>query len=107
MSAPAQLLQASALQAVGTAPSFAAIEAPAGSLEPALPASAVPAALEWRTLALRDASYEHGPGLESGTRASTEARRLDRPWEPRVPARRRSLDLVAGLLQPQSGCAHD
>ena len=104
MSAPAQLLQASALQAAATAPSFAAIEARLGRLEPALPASAVPAALEWRTLALRDASYEHGPGL--GIRNATlQLKRGD--W---IGLRGASgagkttlLDLVAGLLQPQSG----
>jgi ATP-binding cassette subfamily C protein len=104
MSAPAQLLQASALQAAATAPSFAGIEARLGRLDSAPSPSAAPAALEWQTLALRDASYEHAPGL--GVRDATL--QLDRgDW---IGLRGASgagkttlLDLVAGLLQPQSG----
>ena len=104
MNAPAQLVQNGAVRAAAAAPAFAAIVQRLGQLGRAAPAETCAAPLDWRILELEDVTYEHQPGLgvrdlslrlgrgewlgvsgESGTGKTT------------------LVDLVAGLLQPQSG----
>jgi ATP-binding cassette subfamily C protein len=104
--APAQQLQFSAQNVAAYAPSFAAIERRLG------PIAAVPAEhrqaepLDWSELRLEDAGFEHQPGLGIRNASLTLARG---EWlgvgGPSGAGKTTLIDLVAGLLNPQSGSA--
>ena len=104
MSAPAQLLQNSALQAAACAPAFAAIERRLGSLRQVAAVSASVPPLQWKRLEIDGVGFEHqsGRGVRafSLTIASGE-------WvgvQGSSGAGKTTLvDLVAGLLTPQRG----
>ena len=108
MSAPAQLLQNSALQAAAQRAVVRRDRTRLGTLEPALPASARQPAARMAELALDARRFDHRAWPRAWNRTSLATERGD--WiglgEPPAPARRRCVDLVAGLLQPQSGAHH-
>ena len=104
MSAPAQLLQNSALQAAACVPAFAAIERRLGTLQPSAPTVPPTSPLQWSLAQIDGVGFEHRPGR--GIRDFTL--KLDSgEW---VGFRGASgsgkttlVDLVAGLLVPQQG----
>lgn len=104
MSAPAQLLQNSLLQTAAAAPAFAAIEARLGKLQSAVPAQPAPEPLQWHEVELRDVSYQHESGL--GLRAVSFQLQRGR-WIGLAGAsgagKTTVVDLIAGLIAPQSG----
>lgn len=104
MNAPAQLLQNSAVRGAASAPAFAAIRRRLGPLDREAPASAPQAPLAWKLLELDDVSYEHRPAL--GIRGIS-LRLVRGEWlglSGETGAGKTTIaDLVAGLLQPQSG----
>jgi ATP-binding cassette subfamily C protein len=104
MSAPAQLLQSSALQAAAYAPSFAAIERQLGPLEWGGSEREIRDGLDWKRLELAGVGYEHQPGLG----VSNASLRIDRgQWIGVSGAsgagKTTLVDLVAGLLAPEEG----
>jgi ATP-binding cassette subfamily C protein len=107
MSSPAQRLQASALQFSAYAPAFSAIETRLGAIDGDIPPQVRREPLDWSTLKVSDARFEHGPGLGlSG--ASFELRRGE--WLGISGAsgagKTTLVDLLAGLLAPQEGMLH-
>jgi ABC-type multidrug transport system fused ATPase/permease subunit len=104
MTAPAQLLQNSAVRASAYAPAFAAIEQRLGRLEASVPAEHKSEPLQWSALELKSVSYEHQPGLGL-KQASLTLKRGE--WlgieGPSAAGKTTLLDLVAGLLPPQMG----
>jgi ATP-binding cassette subfamily C protein len=107
MVAPAQALQQSAQHLAAYAPSFGAIERRLGRLDPprAEQTSALP--LDWNELRLEVVAFTHQPGL--GLRPlSLELRRGE--WVGITGAsgagKTTLVDLIAGLLPPQSGGIH-
>jgi ABC-type multidrug transport system fused ATPase/permease subunit len=104
MTAPAQSLQQSAQNFAAYAPSFAAIEQRLGELAALPQARAKAEPLEWSELRLDGAGFEHQTGL--GLRsASLVLRRSE--WVgiagPSGAGKTTLVDLVAGLLTPDSG----
>ena len=104
MSGPAQLLQNSAFQASAYAPAFAAIERRLGKLERNTPERTSLEPLDWRGLELECVRFEHSPDLG----VSEASLRLERgQWLGLSGAsgagKTTLVDLVAGLLSPQSG----
>ncbi|MEA3067693.1 MAG: ATP-binding cassette, subfamily bacterial [Sphingomonadales bacterium] len=104
MSAPAQLLQNSAVRAAAHAPAFAAIDRRLGPLDGAVPSDRPRERLEWSELELDEAGYEHEPGLGLG-KVSLRLRRGE--WlgisGASASGKTTLVDLVAGLLLPQTG----
>jgi ATP-binding cassette subfamily C protein len=105
MAAPASSLVQAAQSAIAAAPAFGAIERRLGPLHDApttVASRAVP--LDWTELALRDATYRHasGGGVEGLSLALHRGEWLG--VEGSSAAGKTTLaDLMAGLLQPQSG----
>jgi len=104
MAGPAQQLQSSAQTIAAFAPSFAAIERRLGKLQ-AVPEERLPARpLVWNELQLDRAAYEHQAGLGLQTTSLTLTRG---EWlgigGPSGAGKTTLIDLVAGLLSPQSG----
>ena len=104
MVAPAQSLQQSAQHLAAYAQSFAAVERRLGKLGP-VPEAAVPGEpLEWNELRLDGAGFEHDPGLGLRPVSLTLKRGEWIGLEGASGAGKTTLvDLVAGLLVPQSG----
>ena len=104
VTAPAQLLQNSAVHASAYAPAFAAIKQRLGRLEASIPAEQGRKLLEWSTVELSSVGCEHQPGLGL-KHASLKLKRGE--WlgvEGSSGAGKTTLlDVVAGLLPPQSG----
>jgi ATP-binding cassette subfamily C protein len=104
MTAPAQLLQNSAVRVSAYAPAFAAIELRLGRLEGSIAAEQKREPLKWSRLELNAVGYEHQPGL--GLKHA--ALRLKRgEWlgieGPSGSGKTTLMDVVAGLLPPQTG----
>ena len=104
MVAPAQALQQSAQHLAAYAPSFVAIERRLGSLEPTRADQPAVPPLDWDELRLEEVAFTHQPGL--GLRpVSLTLRRGE--WigiEGASGGGKTTLvDLVAGLLVPESG----
>jgi ATP-binding cassette subfamily C protein len=104
MAGPAQQLQSSGQTIAAFAPSFAAIERRLGKLQ-AVPEERLPARpLVWNELHLDRAAYEHQAGLGLQTTSLTLTRG---EWlgigGPSGAGKTTLIDLVAGLLSPQSG----
>lgn len=104
MASPAQALQNAAVHAAAYSPSFGAIVRRLGELDRAFKASTGAPALEWQELRLDSVSYEHRPRL--GVRGASLVMHPGE-WlgiEGRSGSGKTTLmDLVAGLLPPQSG----
>ena len=104
MSAPAQMLQNSVIEAAASAPAFAAIERQIGKLDGHVAATPPAEPLQWERLAMDEASFEHRPGL--GLMA-TSLQLYRGQWlgvEGASGAGKSTLvDLAAGLLRPQGG----
>lgn len=104
MSAPAQMLQNSVLQAAAYAPSFAAIERRLGLLASDVPQPVRGTSPAWERLEIREISYRH----ESGRGLDTVSCNLNsREWlalvGPSGAGKTTFVDLIAGLFEPQSG----
>ena len=104
MSGPAQRLQQAAQNIAALAPSFAAIRRRLGELVDA-PASAAPhAPLQWTLLTLDAAGFEHQPGLGvSGASIALKPGEWIGVAGPSGVGKTTLVDLVAGLLRPNSG----
>jgi ATP-binding cassette subfamily C protein len=104
MSAPAQVLQSSAVRFSAYAPSFGAIERRLGPLKGSMPPEPRHPPLNWERLCLSDASFEHQPGFGLSA-ASLELR--DGQWlgisGVSGAGKTTLIDLVGGLLQPMDG----
>lgn len=104
MSGPAQLLQNNAVRVAAYAPSFGAILRRVGALEGRVPDMAAREPLDWSELQLDRTSYAHQPGLGI-TSASLRLKRGQ--WLGLSGAsgagKTTLVDLVSGLLEPQSG----
>jgi ATP-binding cassette subfamily C protein len=104
MSGPAQQLQSNALQFAAYAPAFAAIQHRLGALGAAIarPSQAEP--LDWKQIELDSVTFEHRPGL--GLRAASFILKRGE-WMGVSGAsgegKTTLIDLLAGLLAPQSG----
>jgi ATP-binding cassette subfamily C protein len=104
MSGPAQQLQNNALQLAAYAPAFAAIQHRLGALGAAIarPSQAEP--LDWKQIELDSVTFEHRPGL--GLRAASFILKRGE-WMGVSGAsgegKTTLIDLLAGLLAPQSG----
>ena len=104
MASPAQAVQNSAVRLAAYAPAFAAIERRLGPVDVGVPAELRRQPLDWTCLILSDTRFEHQPGLGlSG--ASVELRRGE--WlgisGGSGAGKTTLVDLVAGLLAPQTG----
>jgi ATP-binding cassette subfamily C protein len=104
MSGPAQRLQQAAQNIAALAPSFAAIRRRLGELVDA-PASAAPhAPLRWTLLTLDAAGFEHQPGLGvSNVSIALKPGEWIGVAGPSGVGKTTLVDLVAGLLRPNSG----
>nr|NUR36507.1 ABC transporter ATP-binding protein [Sphingomonas sp.] len=104
MSAPAQLLQNSAVRAAAYAPAFAAVEQRLGPLDWTVPVATARKPLDWKRLRLREVAFEHQTklglkaaslemerGLWLGVRGASGAGKTT------------LIDLIAGLFLPQRG----
>lgn len=104
MNAPAQMLQTSVLQAAAYGPSFAAIERRLGPLASNVPKPNESTSASWELLEVREISYRH----ESGCGLDTVSCTLNSgEWlalvGPSGAGKTTFVDLLAGLLEPQSG----
>ena len=92
------------LQAAAYAPSFAAIERRLGALDQVVSDRPLTQAVDWRTLALERIGYRHASG-RGVSEISFELRRGK--WlaliGPSGAGKTTLVDLVVGLLEPQSG----
>jgi ATP-binding cassette subfamily C protein len=104
MSAPAQMLQNSLLQAAALAPSFVAIERRLGGLEGRVPATSAGEPLKWSRLELDNVSYEHQPGLglHDGSLQLASGQWLGLRGFSGA-GKTTLVDIVAGLLSPERG----
>ena len=104
MSAPALVLQTSALQAAAAAPAFAAIERRLGSLQTAVPAAVSIPPLQWNRLDIEGLFFEHQPGRGVRGFSLTLGRGewIGLPG-PSGAGKTTLVDPVAGLLTPQAG----
>ncbi|HXC73087.1 MAG TPA: ABC transporter ATP-binding protein [Sphingomicrobium sp.] len=104
MAGPAQQLQTNAQNIAAYSPSFSAIERRLGRLEAVPAEEAAPKPLEWSELQLDGCAFEHQPDLGL-KQASLKLRRGE--WlgvgGPSGACKTTLVDLVAGLLVPQSG----
>ena len=104
MNAPAQMLQNSVLQAAAYAPSFAAIERRLGVLKHHVPEMAGFSTAPWHCLRVKEVTYRHpsGRGLDAVSCVLNSGE-----WLALIgvsgAGKTTFVDLVAGLLQPQSG----
>lgn len=104
MSAPAQMLQSSSLQAVAYAPAFAAIERRLGTLKTMTLEASVPSSLKWQRLSLENVSYAYpsGRGVSDISFELNAGRWLALTGESGS-GKTTLVDLVTGLLEPFSG----
>jgi ATP-binding cassette subfamily C protein len=104
MSGPAQQVQNGAVSVAAYAPAFGAIERRIGALAWTVPETRAQQPLQWDLLELDDVGFQHRPGLGL-ERASLRLRRGE--WLGVSGAsgsgKTTLVDLVAGLLAPQSG----
>jgi len=104
MSAPAQNLLRAGQEMSASAPSFAAIEQRLGKLEAPEPGATAVRPLEWNKLRLEAVRFEHQPGL--GLRAASLILKRGE-WlgvgGASGSGKTTLVDLVAGLLTPESG----
>jgi ATP-binding cassette subfamily C protein len=104
MSGPAQALQSNLLRFAAYRPAFAAIEQRLGQLDAGIPAQLNREPLEWQRLTVKEASFEHGPGmgLPAGSLAFRRGEWVGISGQSGA-GKTTFLDLVSGLLVPQSG----
>jgi len=104
MSGPAQQLQNNALQLAAYAPAFAAIQHRLGALGAAIARGSQAEPLDWKQIELDSVTFEHRPGL--GLRAASFILKRGE-WMGVSGAsgegKTTLIDLLAGLLAPQSG----
>jgi ATP-binding cassette subfamily C protein len=104
MAAPAQLLQHSAQGVAAYAQSFAAVERRLGKLRSDAAEERPREPLEWTTLALDQARFEHRPGLGvSGASLTLKRGEWVGIGGASGAGKTTVVDLVAGLLAPQAG----
>jgi ATP-binding cassette subfamily C protein len=104
MSGPAQRLQQAAQNIAALAPSFAAIRRRLGELVDAPASAASHAPLQWSVLTLDAAGFEHQPGLGlSGISIALKPGEWIGLAGPSGVGKTTLVDLVAGLLRPNSG----
>jgi len=105
MSGPSQLLQSSVFEAAASAPAFAAIERRLGTLVLSAPDQSAVEPLAWSKLDLQNVAFEHARGL--GLAATSLALRSGEWLGIRGASgagKTTLLDLVARLIEPQTGC---
>ena len=104
MTAPALSLQQSAQQVAAYSPAFAAIEQRLGPLRPARSPDADVEPLAWKELRLEQAGFAHRPGLGLSCASLSLA---PGQWigisGPSGAGKTTLVDLVAGLLAPETG----
>jgi ABC-type multidrug transport system fused ATPase/permease subunit len=104
MSAPAQLLQNNALQAAAYAPAFAAIERRLGKLDRGVAARTSTEPLDWSLFEVDSVTFHHPSGAGLGpTSLALKCGQWVALSGPSGAGKTTLVDLVAGLLSPQSG----